>query len=197
MKKQILSFFLLFTSSYLFPCDCPPLQPVSKDLCKTYNVIFYGKVDSVSSCGKDGISTAYFTINELYKGAVSKEVKVDFDCASACLMSFEKGEEWLMYATYQKFDLLTVTICDHSRKHFDDESKDFYSIAAQRTFDQEKLFLKTELGIQPFVIKNDLNEQQKIFKPHNDQPSDINKLWLLLISLGTMGIVFLLARKRK
>ena len=157
MKKHFLFFLLLF-SNYSFSCECPALQPISKELCKNYNVIFYGKVDSVSVCGDNGISTAYFSIKELYKGAVSEKVKINFDCATSCLMSFEKGEEWIIYASFRKFDILSVNICEHSRKYFDDETKDFYSVAAQRTFQQEKLFLKTEFGIQPFIINNDLNE---------------------------------------
>ena len=195
--RYIFTFLLIVSSGYLFSCECPPLQPISKELSKNYNVIFFGKVDSVSACAKDGISTVYFTISELYKGAVSAHVKIDFDCASPCLMSFEKGEEWLIYASYPKFDKLTVSLCEHSRKFISEVSKDYYFISSQRTFEQEKQFLKTELGIQSFVEKNDLNEQQKVLKPHNDQPSPINKLFLLLVSVGVMSIVFLVARKKK
>ncbi len=173
------------------------MQPISKEGCKAYNVIFYGKVDSVSSCDTKGMSTAFFTIKELYKGSVSQNIKVNFDCSSDCLMSFEKGEEWIIYGTYQKFDLLTVKLFEHSRKHFKDEKDDFYFPDANRTFDEEKQFLKNELGIQPFIIQNDLNEQQKIFKPHNDQPSDWAKLWLLLTSLVTMAIILYFTRKKK
>ncbi len=197
MKNLFLSFLLILLSNYLFPCECPTLQPVSKELCKNYNVIFYGKVDSVSNCNTRGRSIAFFTISELYKGAVSSSVKINFDCASECLMSIDKGEEWIIYASYEKFDVLTIKLCEHSRKHFRNEKDDFYFIAAKRSFDDEKLFLRTELGIQPFIIQNDLNEQQKIFKPHNDQPSDTNKLLLLLVSLGTMGIILFFTRKKK
>ena len=197
MNRIFFFLLLLFTSSKTFACQCPPLQPISKELCKNYNVIFYGKVDSISACALDGISTVYFTINELYKGAVSPHVKIDFDCASPCLMSFEKGEEWIIYASYPKFDKLTVSLCEHSRKFISNIANDYYFITSQRTFDQEKKFLETEFGVQSFVEKNDLNDQQKVLKPHNDQPSPINKLFLLLVSIGVMGVVFLVARKKK
>lgn len=178
-------------------CECPPLKPISTELCRNYNVIFYGTVDSISACGKDGISTVFFSIIELYKGAVSKNVKIDFDCASPCLMSFEKGEEWLIYSSYPAFDKLTVNLCEHSRKYIADASKDFYTITSQRSFMDEKQFLFKELGIQSFVVKNDLNDQQKMLKPHNEQPSGLNKLFLLLISVAVMGVVFFVAKRRK
>ena len=196
MKKNILLFCLLF-SKLSFSCQCPTLPPISIDLCKNYDVIFYGKVDSVSACPSDGISSAYFTINELYKGATEQHVKVDFDCSSECLMNFSKNDEWIMYASYQRFNLMTVNICGHSRKFFNDGTQDIYQLAAQRTFEQEKQFLQTAIGIQPFIKNNELNEQQTEMRPHNDQPSAINKLWLLLISFTAVVIIYYVSRKKK
>jgi len=193
-------FFILFFFLQSFisvSCKCSPLEPISKELSKSYNVIFWGTVDSVNVCGKDGISTAYFTITELYKGKAQKNMKVDFDCATSCLMSFTKGEEWLIYSSYQKFDLLTVNICEHNRKMFSDISQDYYIQDAKRTFEEEKQFLRTTFGIQAFSEKNSINEMQKQLKPHNDLPSGINKVLLLVISLLTMGVVFYFARRKK
>ena len=197
MKRIFFFLLLIIPAAKIVACQCPPLQPISKELSNKYNVIFYGKVDSVSACAADGISTVYFTINELYKGAVSQHVKIDSDCASPCLMSFEKGEEWIIYASYPKFDKLTVSLCEHSRKFISNIANDYYFITSQRTFEQEKQFLKAELGVQSFIERNDLNEQQKVLKPHNDQPSRVNKLFLLLVSMVVMGIVFLVARSKK
>ncbi len=188
--------FLLLLSHHALSCECSPLQPISKENSKAYNVIFFGKVDSVGVCGKDGISTAYFTIEELYKGAIGKQAHIDFDCGSACLMSFAKGEEWLIYASYPAFDKLTVSLCEHSRKHIDDVSKDYYAITSQRSFADEKHWLQTELGIQPFVVKIDLNEQQKTLKPHNDQPSGWKKIGLLVLSLLTMLVVLMISKRK-
>ena len=194
-------FFLLIIFNFsvvaLVACECDPLQPISKELCAGYNVIFYGKVDSVCSCGVDGIATAYFTVTELYKGPVGKHVKVDFDCASPCLMSFFKTEECLIYAIFQRFDRMTVTICDHSRNLVADGIQDIQQIAAHRTFQAERGFLKTTFGIQPFVKNNDLNIQQNQLGPHNDQPTAWGKLWLLIISISVMGIVYLVSRNKK
>lgn len=196
MRFFLANFFFLITF-YSFGCKCESLSPITAELTKGYDVIFIGSVDSVGPCGKEGISTAYFTILELYKGSVSQHVRVDFDCASSCLMSFEKGEQWLMYTTFQKFDMLTVTLCTHSRKFFADAMQDYYAAVAARTFEQEKQFLKTTLGIKTFAVNNQLNDQQKELKPHNDQPSNINKLVLVLISILTMTVVYFFSRKKK
>ncbi len=193
--KNTCILFLFFFSTYIFACECPSLKPIDKKLSDKYDVIFFGKVDSVSRCEKDGISTAYFTINKLYKGAVNEFVKVDFDCVSPCLMSFSRGDEWLVYTTYQRFDLMTVNICEHSRKLVGDATQDVYQLAAQRTFEQEKQFLLSVFGVQPFVKSNDLNRQQANLKPHNDQPSAINKLILLLVSFLAMLVVYVVSKK--
>ncbi|MBA3706773.1 MAG: hypothetical protein H0W84_13005, partial [Bacteroidetes bacterium] len=139
----------------------------------------------------------YFTINELYKGSVEQHLKVDFDCSTACMMSFSKNDEWLIYAIFQRFDLITVSICEHSRKNFSDSSQDIYQLNSGRTFAQEKQFLNTALNIQPFAKNNELNSQQNELGPHNDQPSATNKLWLLLTSILVMAIVYYLTRYKK
>ena len=197
MKKKCILFLFFLFSKIIFSCECPSLQPISKTLCTNYDVIFFGKVDSVSACMKEGIATAYFTIKELYKGNVEQEVKIDFDCSSACMMSFEKDDEWLVYSTYQRFDLMTVNLCGHSRKLVNDAAQDVYELTAQRTFEQEKQFLKLMLGVQSFVKKNPINRQQSDLKPHNDQPSGMNKLLLLLVSFLVMAIVYYVTRNKK
>ena len=190
-------YFLLLYSGVLFACECKPLNPISKETFKTYNVIFYGEVDSVGVCRPDGIATAYFTIIELYKGPVAKHVKIDYDCSSSCMMSFSIGDDWLMYTTFQHFDMITVNICDHSRKYFSDQSEDVYLLAAHRSFEEEKLFLKTTLGVQEFVKYNELNMIHQQLGPRNEQPSVMNKFWLLLISFSVMALVYYITRKKK
>jgi hypothetical protein len=152
MKKNILLLFFLI-SKITFACECPPIQPISEALFKNYDVIFEGKVDSVSTCKTQGTSAAYFSINELYKGEVEQHFKIEFDCASPCMMSFSKADEWLIYSTYKRFDLMVVSLCSHSRKLFADASQDYYQLSAQRRFEEEKQFLKTTLGTHSFAKK--------------------------------------------
>jgi hypothetical protein len=194
MKKLIFLSFILF-SNILLACDCPQLEPISNDLCKKYDVIFYGTVDSVIPCRTEGIGTVYFTVTSLYKGGVEQHVSVDYDCTSACLMSFSKNEEWIIYAVFQHFDLVTVDLCSHSRKKISDGSADYYQVASQRTFEQENEFLKATLGTQPYAAHNQINDKQKEMGPHNEQPSAMGKLWLLIVSLGAMIIVYIVSKK--
>ena len=196
MKKFFL-FLSLLISFYSSACECKDFVPITKELCSDYDVIFYGTVDSVSACDKKGFSIAYFTITELYKGNVKKQVQINFDCNTECMMSFAEGEEWIIYALYQKFDHLNVSICGHSRKKFDDETLDIYSANAKRSFGKEEEFLKTAFGNQDFIEENDLNNQQDKVGPRNEQPSNWGKLTLLLFSVLAMGIVYYITRKKK
>ena len=195
MKKNSFFLFLLF-SKIIIACECPPIKPVSKEICSKYDIIFSGKVDSVSVCGAPGASSVYFTINELYKGEVQQHIKINFDCSSPCMMSFSKDEEWLMYSAYKRFDLITVNLCSHSRKFFNDASQDYYQVEAQQTFEQEKQFLKTTLGVHSYAQTNEIEQQQADLKSRNEQPSGIYKLVLLLISFGTMAIVYFVTRNK-
>ena len=159
--------------------------------------IFFGKVDSISPCATNGISNAYFTIKELYKGNAPQQISIHFDCTSSCMMSFSKNEEWLIYAGYQRFDVVSVNLCSHSRKRFSADAQDFYLASSKRTFDQETEFLRTELGIQSFADTDTWNAKQQELKPRNEQPSNNNKLYLLGVSFGVMILIYIITRKKK
>jgi preprotein translocase subunit SecF len=194
MKKYLL-FILILQSAWLMACECPSLEPISKELAGRYEIIFIGKVDSVA-LPIAGISSVYFTIDELYKGHTGKQVSIDFDGSTSCMMSFAKGEVWIIYANYQRFDVISVNLCSHSRKQISG-TQDFYADAAQRTFEQEQEFLKTTLGIQPFIEKETWNKEQQELKPRNEQPTAMNKMMLLLISFAAMILIYILTRKKK
>lgn len=194
MKKFLIG-FLTFFSILTYACECPPASVVSKELCEKYDVIFYGRVDSINSCSTDGIGTAYFTIISLYKGSAEQHVSIDYDCTSSCLMSFAKNDEWIIYSVYQKFDLLTVSLCSPSRKKATEGLVDYYQASSHRSFAEESAFLEGSLGLHSFASHNDLNDRQKEMQPHNEQPGAWGKLWLLLISLGAMGAIYLITKK--
>ena len=143
-----------------------------------------------------GKSHVYFTIQELYKGNVEQEVDVNFDALTSCMMSFSEGEKWLIYANFQRFDDLEVSICGHSRKSFKNTEQDYYQLTAGRTFEEERLFLKELLSVQSFKIPTEIINLQNNYRPHNIQPSAINKLWLLSISFLVMIIVFFVTKKK-
>ncbi|MDQ3046104.1 MAG: hypothetical protein M3R27_01050 [Bacteroidota bacterium] len=195
MKTVLLICFVLLAEISM-ACQCLPLPVISKEIAKEYDVIFSGSIDSVTACNK-GIATAHFSIRELYKGVVMQEVKVNFDCVSSCMMSFAKGEEWIMYCVYERFDRLNVKFCSHSRKNYNHSDAAIQAGTDQKPFDEEMTFLKSEFGIQPFKENEDINTQQTEMRPHNEQPSGMSKLWLLLISFGAMLIVYFVAKKIK
>lgn len=193
--KRILFLALNLISLISLSCECPPLEPVTKKVIEEYDVVFYGKVDSVVPCKNDGIGTVYFTVMSLYKGSAQQRVSIDYDCVSSCMMSFAKNDEWLIYSMFQHFDLLTVNICGHSRKKITDGSVDYYQAASQRSFEEEKSFLEKTFGTHAFASHNKLNDAQKEMQPHNEQPGALNKLWLLLISLGVMVMIYFVTKK--
>ena len=197
MKKCLL-LFLIFLSSSSFACECSQLVPISMDLCQNYDVVFYGRIDSVSICdNKSERAIAYFTIEELYKGEVKKHVKINFDCSSECMMSFAGEEEWIIYAKYTKFDHLVVSICEHSRKKFAKGVEDLYFLDSKRTFDEELKFLKSTLGIQATTEPIVINNAETGTGRHNTQPTGWGKVILLLVSLVVMIVVYILTRKKK
>lgn len=191
-KINILILFTLFASSTALACQCASLPPVTKEVCDGYNIIFSGQVDSVSACDDKGLSIVHFTIDEVYKGTVMQNVRVEFDCASSCMMSFAKGDSWLMYTNFEKFDLLTVSLCSHTRKFFVEESQDIYALSAQQTFEEEKQFLGKTLGTQAF---------KEIVQPgdvtgRNEQPSGMNKLLLIAISIAAMAVIYFILKRK-
>lgn len=193
--KKLIFLFLISLSGIAYACDCRPLEPISKELCKKYDLIFDAKVDSVAPCDTKGDGIVYFTITSLYKGSTEQHIAVSYDCKSDCMMTFAKGEEWIIYALYSRFNKAEVNICSHSRKKITDGTADYYAAASQRSFEQENEFLKTTLGIQLYAQHNDLNDQQKELAPHNEQPSAMGKIWLLGISLAAMLIVYFVSKK--
>src|ERR1700741_2038291 len=98
MKKLVLLLILIHTSFTSFSCDCPSLPLLDLDYCGKFEIIFKGKVVSVSTCNE--ISSAKFKLSELYKGPCTEEIEIWFDCSSDCMMSFTAGEEWIIYANF-------------------------------------------------------------------------------------------------
>lgn len=193
MKKNLAIVFC-FLFIYSQACECPPLDPLSKKSIENYDVIFHGTVDSIIPCSNTGIGTVFFTIIDLYKGAAERYVSIDYDCTSACMMSFSQNEEWIIYSTYQRFDLITVSLCSHTRKKIPDGSPDFYQISSGRSFAMENDFLKNALGIQPYSTHNEMNDRQKQFQPRNEQPNAMNKFWLLLVSALVMILIYIVSK---
>lgn len=192
MRKSLFFTFFIF-SNYLFACICESLPPLTKESFKQYDVIFHGKVDSISySKLKENI--VHFSVIELYQGNSEEQVQLIYDGSSSCMMNFINNEEWIIYATYSNFDKLNVHLCSHSRKKFSDTTKDPYIAASGRSFDDELALLRTQLQVQQLIKRNELIKTQSEFKPHNVQPSNVNKVILLIISLLVMVAVYFISK---
>ena len=196
--KSFFIFLFVFFSTQAFSCDCPPINKIDSEKLKEYNIVFYGTIKAISPCATNGLSIATFAIEEIYKGELEQTTQLTFDCSSSCMMSFAIDEKWLIYANYKKFEVQSVHFCEHSRKYISNENQDAYAIAiSQQTFEEEKKYLQSALGIQPFAIKNKLNAQQSLLKPHNEQPSGFSKILLLLFSFVIMIVIFFVSKKKK
>jgi len=183
---RLLLFSLLLLCQFSYACDCPVLSKIDKEGTTEYDIIFTGRVDSVTPC--DGHAMAFFHIEQLYKGGLYAKPAIAFDCASNCLMNFEKGEQWIIYANVTNRGKIMVNICGHSRKYFAAKEKDYYAHSSGQSFEEENDFLKSALGIK--AVKPDVEENKNpgLYEHENIQPSAYWKLWLLLIST----VVFLL-----
>ena len=134
-------FFSLFTLQ-VFACDCDPLDALTKEHCGVYDVIFEGKVDSVTKC-VDGEMSISFFIEELYKGNYLSQVNVKNYCADGCEMHFAKGDVWLIYAEKNNAQDVIVHFCSRSRKLNAANENDDYEIASGMKYQEEKDMLSS------------------------------------------------------
>lgn len=188
MRLLLLSF--LFLGSAAFACDCPPIQKIDKKGSEQYDVIFRGTVDSVSGC--KGKATVYFHILDLFKGVVTERFKFQYECESSCQMSFEKGEEWIIYSVAAPEGKLEIELCSHSRKLM--AGDDYYAVTSGQSYSDELASLKKFLGNKRIREEGDETNQGQ-YDHQNIQPSGYTKLWLLGISLVVFMLFYYLFHK--
>ncbi|HXC06586.1 MAG TPA: hypothetical protein VNZ86_17640 [Bacteroidia bacterium] len=188
----LIAFVLVFGIGMLVPavaCKCGEHPVLDKQQCDLYNVIFKGKVDSISGC-RDGYATAYFRIQELYKGKSLEQVSVRFDCESDCQLSVGNGEEWLVYARYFQYNKLDMEFCSRSRKHIEG-ADDFYTALNHMSWKEEGDVLVKIIGKQQVTKKVEPPMKERTLI----QPSAYWKIGLVLISVVAMLIIFYLVKK--
>jgi hypothetical protein len=173
---------------------CPPLEKFSRKQADEYNVIFQGKVDSVEECSGQ-MSAAWFSVSRLFKGETVQRIRVSFDCVSDCRMQFKTGEEWIVYARYVKYGDLRVSVCGRSRKYAATIDED-YSIATNGIpYAQELGLLKDAYGKQEVKEKEKETIDPALLDRNLVRPSGTQTIWMLVISLVTMGILWYLFKK--
>jgi hypothetical protein len=182
LNPKIVSFFLIFNCIFFYTraCQCP-LTSLCLEECNKHEIIFKGKISSVKNC-EAKYGEAIFTVEELYKGNATKQFKVLFECGVECALSFNVGEEWIIYSRYKQIDNALMDWCSRSRKFFKNEKEDFYTVTYGNDYFDEVKFLREKLGIHRL-----LSDSKKTLEARNIKPSS-NQTILILIA----SIIFLL-----
>lgn len=187
--RNIIFVFLLVTGAYKArACQCPPTS-LSLAECNKYEVIFRGKVDSVRLC-ENNFGEAFFEIQDLYKGNATKRFKVLFECNVPCAMSFNVGEEWVIYSSYKQINNAKMDWCSRSRKFFKIAKEDFYTINYGNSYDEEVAFLRQNLGLHRFLADNKNASENR-----NERPNPAQTIIILICSLGTIILFYWLFNK--
>jgi hypothetical protein len=190
IRRTVFLFSLLFC--FLKPataCKCAEHPPLTKQQCTPYDLIFEGIVDSVAG-GKEGFGRAFFKVKGLYKGETLSACEVRFDNTSDCAMSFQKGDEWIVYTQYYKYGMPGVDFCSRSRKKID-SGDDYYVALNGMSYTDERNFLVQTFGTRTpqQQTKSDMPGRILI------QPTAYWKLWLLLISVVVLYLIIYLVKK--
>lgn len=192
MKKALFFLSFLLSSFTVLACDCAPLQKLSKEQSDKYNLIFTGRVDSVSACIGDK-STVYFTIHQLFKGESTRNITVNIDCVSSCRVRMQAGENWLIYAAYEKYGDLRVGFCGRSRKYAANINEDESLARTGMSYDEELKFIVNNYGVQQLESK-----EKEVIQPLERElvkPQGMQIVWLLAGSLAGMLIIWFLLKK--
>jgi hypothetical protein len=172
-------------------CDCPPLKKLSVEVLKEYPLIFQGQVDSVTV--KYGVSSVWFSVEDLFKGAAGKRSCIEIDNGERCPVQIEKGDEWIIYAYYSRVGSPAFNFCSRSRKHFSDPSLDYNSINYGIAYSEELDFLKKNTVQQVFVKPDPAAEH---LPPSGLVHPDHTQLfyWLSFSLAGLLIILYLMKK---
>jgi hypothetical protein len=190
MKRPVLYVFAFFLFAYysVIACQCP-LTTLSEAECDKYSVIFKGRVLSVKNCDHT-FGEAVFEVDELYRGDVTKQFKVLFECGGECAKGFNAGEEWIIYSNYKQVSNVKMDWCSRSRKYFKIAKEDYYTSTYGNDYDDEVKFLRTKLGLHKIAeqVENTAGER-------NLRPNMTQTIILLICSLSAMILFYWLFRK--
>jgi hypothetical protein len=184
-KFKSIVFLFIFSFFFLrsFACQCP-LTSLSKEECSKYDLIFKGRVVSVTECGSH-LAEAVFETDELYKGNATKRFNVVFNCDEPCAVGFKAGEEWIIYTHYKQMNNAKMNWCSRSRKYFKVSKQDFYLSTYGNDYDDEVKFLRENLGIHriiPDPVQGTLNR--------NERPDTTQTIIYLVVSLLVMILFY-------
>lgn len=161
-------FFILFLliGKASLACQCPLTALNETELAK-YDIIFKGKIDSIKLDGKK--SVAFFRVDELYKGLVSKEFNILFDDEDVCKLELRPGDDWVIYANYHQIDNAKLDFCSRSRKYIKNVKEDFFEETTGVSFGEEINFLQTKLGLHKALKENPNKVENRNILPNTNQ----------------------------
>ncbi len=190
MGKRVLYFFLIifFVHNASKACQCP-FTTLGINECNKYEIIFKGKIVKIKEC-ENNFGEATFEIDELYKGAATKNFKVLFDCHEVCAMKFNVGEEWIIYSRYKQIGNAKIDWCSRSRKFFKIEKQDFYTESYGNSYSEELDFLREKLGMLRLTT-----ETKNAAENRNIRPSGNQTIIILLCSLSAIILFYWLFNK--
>ncbi|HLG03465.1 MAG TPA: hypothetical protein VI731_07700 [Bacteroidia bacterium] len=179
---------VLFTLKGIAACDCPTDSVTIKSLDR-YDVIFQGKVVSVSGC--DETAKVIFSVITLFKGKSYPETTLEFDCSSDCQMSFAPGEEWIIYAEYIRYGEGSVKFCSLSRKKPVAGEQDHFAQQQGMSYDSTIAFLKKNYGVQ-LLHEKKVRDQQ-----HHELilPDRVQMLGYLAAGLVVIVLLYFIVKK--
>jgi hypothetical protein len=193
MRLFYILLFVLFIQT-AFPqnnCNCNENEIAFTDAYVNANqLIFRGKTLGVSK-GTD-YDKAVFLVSKLFKGIAPKQVTVYFDNKNACALKFTIGEDWLIYANYQKAKPF-VAYCSRSRKNVINTNKniDLMYIKSDISVDDETDKLTELCGLKKFTESMPTNENAH----SNIIPNRWQHIVLILISLLAFVGIYLMLNK--
>jgi hypothetical protein len=187
--KVLLTILFLQNAADAKACACAELHPLTLADCGRYEVIFEGKIDSVSKC-KNEKALAYFSIAQQFKGNFLSIVPVYFECGTSCEMDFQKGDTWIIYAEKNNAQEVVVNFCSRSRKEPLAGQTDNYTYNSIHTYAQERALLND-------FFEGGENEKQGLQARKYEKVDPSLIPILLTASVAFMAIGMYLFRRKK
>jgi hypothetical protein len=172
-------------------CNCKESEIAFSDVYVNSNqLIFRGKTISINK-GTD-YDRVTFQVSKLFKGVSPKQLTVYFDSKNACAFKFNVGEDWLMYANYEKGKPFVV-YCSRSRKNVINTNKnvDLMYVKSDLSVDDETDKLTALCGLKPFTETISSNENAH----SNIIPNGWQRVVLILISLVGFVVIYLVVNR--
>lgn len=193
MRLTITAFFiLLFTAiNAQTNCNCNEKEiEFSEAYVNTNQLIFRGKTISTSE-GTD-YDKVTFTVDKLFKGTAFRQTEVYFDAKNPCILKFNPGEDWLIYANYKSGKPL-LAFCSRSRKNIINTNKnvELMYVKSDITVDDE-----TDKLIEMCGVKN-LSEPIANSESAHDNiiPNGLQRILMIIFSLIGFAVIYYVLNK--